>query len=497
MKRICSLLIALMVLCLPVTSLAANDVDLVTRAEFVKEIMTKADIDTAEVSTSSFTDVVDPENISYIETAYNMGIISGYGEEFKPNANITKEQAISVIVKAFGEKVGLKKITDTDIKDTLTFADSSSVSNWAKPIITYALKTGLLETDGNTLSPKVYLNEQETISLVENAKTVYEDLFTKDGMSASEMLLLSNENILEYDTYTQEGSMSMNMKMIAEGMPQEEIDKDPELQSFLNEGMDMNIDILVQMQNPDKAYIKEVIKSNSEDLGIEEQNIEIFMDSSSMYTKATGSDKWIMQDISPLMNELQSVSPNSEPYQMTQLTEEQLELFTEFAKFEEDTVIDGKEYYVISMFIDKESYKKYFTEIVGKTVDSIAQIQSENPEVKADPNFDPELYKQMMLQMVNEMEIEIGYKYYVDKETKNYEKMWMSQDMYMPMDNILQTISQLDPEEEIPDVSLEMLSHTEGEFNIYGFNEEVTFPGITEDDILDVNELQNELQMQE
>jgi len=490
MKKICFLLIALMVLSLPITSLAANDDKDITRAEFIKDILTLASIQVEEITESSFTDITDPQYISYIQTAYTMGIISGFGEEFRPDDSITKEQAIAIVVKIFGEKAGLREITEADINSILTFTDSSSISSWAKPYITYAIKSKLMVRHDDALYPKMPLTEKEASTLMEGAKTVFENLFTRDEMSASEMLILSNENNSNYNTYKQKGTMSMNMKVMVEGLSQEAIDDIQELKALLNQGIDMDIEIEVYAQNPDKAYIKEVIKPRNQELGVEQQDIEIFMDTSSMYTKMMNSDKWIMQDISSLMSQLQVTSTSSEPYTMTKLSDEQLKLFKEFARYEEDTVMDDKEYYVINMLIDNETYKEYYMEIVKKTMDSVVQMQMENPEFAGNPDFNPDQYKEMMVLLLSQMEVEIEYKYYVNKATKNYEKMWISQDIYMPLDNLFQMIQQMVPEEKIPSVSIKMLTQMEGEFSLYDFNEEVIFPVITPEDIMDTTQPQ-------
>jgi len=216
------------------------------------------------------------------------------------------------------------------------------------------------------------------------------------------------------------------------------------------------------------------------------QDVETFMDGSLMYQRMAGSDKWVMQDLGSVMEQIQAIS-DREPYQMSQLSEDELRMFKEFARYEDDVEMDGKEYYVIGFNIDKDTYKEYYMEIIEKVMDSVVTLQMESPQLQQDPAFDPEQYKQMMTQLVTNMEVELSYKYYVNKETKFYEKMWLSQDMTMPMDQFMAEVMAT-LEQDAPEFSVKVLTHTEGQFEIYDINEAVDFPVITDDDIMDMNQ---------
>ncbi|MDD4708392.1 MAG: hypothetical protein PHO47_09405, partial [Firmicutes bacterium] len=178
------------------------------------------------------------------------------------------------------------------------------------------------------------------------------------------------------------------------------------------------------------------------------------------------------------------VITDREPYQMAQLSEDELKMFKEFARYEDDIKTNDGEYYVISFNIDKEAYREYYMEIMEKVMDSVVTLQAENPQLTQDPDFDPDQYKQMMTALVSDIEVELSYKYYIDKGTQLFGKVWMSQDMTMPMDQFMaEVIKTLG--EDAPTFSVRMLSHSEGEFEMYGFDEEVEFPIITEEDIME------------
>lgn len=486
MKKISLLLIITLLACLPITALAEAGEENITRADFVVQLLTEGNVDIDEVLESSFTDVTDPDLIPYIETAYNKGIVSGFGDIFNPQGYVSKEQAITMIVKVFGESSALKNLSGEDLNNTLVFSDSSSISSWAKPYIIYALSTELIQEDGINLNPKALITKDAAENLIATAKVKYEELFTREGLSASDMLILANEKNNEYSTYKQKGTLEMNMKMNVEGLPQEELENNGELNALLGQGMNMTLDMDIQVAVPDKAYIKETIKSTEgeEDINID---VEIFMDGSTMYTKMPGSDKWNKQDMSSIMNQIQSISSN-EPYKMSQLSDADIKFFKDYAKFEDTVELEGNEFYVISMNIDKETFKEYYMKIIEKAMDSVVELQVNNPQFQQDPNFNSDQYKELMLQMVSQMEIEMEYKFYIDKENKTYDKMWVSQDMYMSMDQIIamvkETIQSEDTDEEMPDISVTMVNHSEGEFNFYDFDGEVNFPEITEEDIM-------------
>ncbi len=491
MRRFIASIICLMLIALPITSLAMNENEYVTRAEFIKNVLEEVETEVEEVEQSSFIDVTDPQYISYIEAATKEGVIEANGEEFKPNDNITKEEAIAVLVKVFGEKNVATKISEDKMNSALTFPDADSISSWTKPYITYALDNNFIKEENIFFYPKMPLTPEQTSAFIADAKDAHKNLFIRDEILVSDLLVEANEKTNEYETYKQKGTMKMNMKMEVEGIPKEELENNPEMSQMLNEGMNMTIDIEVQAQNPDKAYIKEIIKADENQSEIQEemnQEIEIFMDESTMYTKMMGNDKWIAQDISSLMNQIKSMS-NNDPYKMSQLNDEQLGFFKDYAVFEDDAKIDGKDYYVVSIDVDKETYDKYYKKLIEESMNASIELQANNPEISEDPDYNPEQFKQMMQQLIGQMNVEVNYQFYINKETMAYEKMGITQDIYMSMDQLIAMMQAYAEEgEEVPEMSLTMVTHLEGLFDFYDFNEEVSFPEISPKDVVDANQ---------
>lgn len=123
----------------------APDAD-ITRAQFAT-MMVKA-LGLNEVAyTGRFTDVA--ANAWYaktVETAVTNGLAIGYGNgQFKPNANITREEMAVMITNAV--KVGGKDITlpAAEVEQLLTkFTDNQQISSWAQNSVAYAVKSSII-----------------------------------------------------------------------------------------------------------------------------------------------------------------------------------------------------------------------------------------------------------------------------------------------------------------------------------------------------------------
>lgn len=479
-KKIVLLLAMIMILAIPMTSFAKDEV---STAQFLKDALEVAKVNVEKDVESDLADVVDAEYIPYVEAAYSNDFIS---EDAKLNANkdITKEEAVVILVKVFGQRAKVNEVTEAMIDKTLKFSDKESIDPSAKPYITYAIENDLIKRGKATFQPTMTLSKQTSKDMIYFAKESAEKNFTRKGLSAGQMLVEADVNLRDLRTYKANGNMAMNMQMKAEGLPAE----DEMSEQLLGQGMDIKMDIAMdmQIQNPDKAYIKQVMKSNvdmPEEASVVEENvIEIFMDQNVMYQKMelTG-DKWIKNDMSSVLSQVQSLQGNN-PQSMMQMSGEQLEFFKNYAWYGDDEKIDGKDYYVINADINKEAYKKFFQEYTAKIMDvALEQQQETNP---LEDEAGAEMAKALITQMLEQMDIEISYKFYIDKKTMTYDKMWMSQNIYMNMDSFIQMIAAMSEEDtDLSEVKIEMVTHAEGEFDYTDFNGEVTMPVISEEDI--------------
>lgn len=486
MKKISVLLMAvLMLLAIPVMSFA-NEAQF-TKVQFIKEVFDAAEIEIGELAESDSSDVVDKEYVPYIETAYDKGIISE-DEELNPNNPITKEEAVIILVKVFGEKAKVANITQETITKELQFTDNSYIV--AKQYITYALKNDLIKENKGSFYPVMPLTEDMSKKMIDYAKQAHDKYFTRDGLAADEILVLANKKLEEEKTYKAKGTFDMNMKMNVEGLPA----GDESEKMLMDQGMnvDMLVDFDMQAENPDKAYMKEVIKSDTEELQ-EEETVEIYMDGPIMYQKmGLSGDKWIKNDMSSVYSKIQSLQ-GSNPQNMTQLTDEQLKFFKDYAGFGEDIKKNGKEYYVITLDIDKEAYKKFYEEytkeIIDASVNASLEQKSEVKDLEPQNEAEVEMAKQFVSQMINNMNMEISYEFYINKRTKCYESMDMTMSMYMNMDSLVQMMAQMSEEDtDLSNIKMEMVTNMKGQFNYFDFGKKVVFPQITEDDIFNMEE---------
>lgn len=139
----------------------------ITRAEFVTILYFMLD-PTGDMS-ESFTDVnADDWYYEYISKAVANGYMSGYGDgTAKPNAFITREEATSVVYRAFG----IDKY-----ENVTSFSDEADISAWAYEAIMSLAELGVVvgdTSDGDTASavrPKVNILRAEVASLLANAE---------------------------------------------------------------------------------------------------------------------------------------------------------------------------------------------------------------------------------------------------------------------------------------------------------------------------------------
>ncbi|WP_432406420.1 hypothetical protein [Wukongibacter sp. M2B1] len=480
-KKIVLLLAMIMILAIPMTSFAKDEV---STAEFLKEVLDIAKINVEEEVESDLEDVIDSDYIPYVEAAYNNDFIS---KDVKLNANkdITKEEAVIILVKVFGQRVKVNEITESMIEKTMKFSDNESIDPSAKPYITYAIQNDLIERGKAIFYPSMNLSKQTSNNMIYYAKESAEKNFTRKGLSAGQMLLEVNEKLMELRTYKANSDIKMNMEMKIEGLPADDEISDKLLKQGMN--MDMDIELDMQVKNPDKVYIKQTMKMNidmPEEANVDQENTtEMFMDENAMYQKTdlTG-EKWIKSDMSSILSQIQSLQGNN-PQNMMQLSKEQIEFYKNYAWYSDDEKVDGKYYYVVNVDIDKEAYKKFFQEYTEKIMNAVIEQQQE-----IDPLADEteaEMAKMMITQMLEQLEMEVSYKFYIDKESMIYDKMWISQDMYMNMDSLIQMIAAMSEEEDtdLSEAKVEMVITSEGELNYTDFNGEVTMPVIGEEDI--------------
>src|SRR4029453_3186075 len=97
-----------------------------------------------EVKADEFNDIHPSDWFSgAVSTAFKAGLINGYEDgSFRPNANITREQMVTMIIRAM--KAGGKEF-QADIAVLNRFADRASIGEWSMAAVSQALGAGLIQ----------------------------------------------------------------------------------------------------------------------------------------------------------------------------------------------------------------------------------------------------------------------------------------------------------------------------------------------------------------
>ncbi|WP_203247160.1 S-layer homology domain-containing protein [Sporosarcina beigongshangi] len=107
-----------------------------------------------------FSDIAGTNLKAYIEQAAAAGIVSGYKDgTFKPNENLTRSQAASIIVRALGMK--------TD--QAAPFGDIANFSNQTKAEINAAYKYGIILGSGGNFRPNAAVTRVELAMMLERS----------------------------------------------------------------------------------------------------------------------------------------------------------------------------------------------------------------------------------------------------------------------------------------------------------------------------------------
>ena len=132
----------------------------VSRAELVKMLVCAFNV---KGSTCDFADVNSGDWFyEYVAAAFTKGLINGDGVNFRPNEDITRQDA-AVIIFRFAENSG-KKYTGGD----LTFEDADSISDYAKNAVAALSSDGTINgIDGKRFAP------QERLTRAQCAKMIY------------------------------------------------------------------------------------------------------------------------------------------------------------------------------------------------------------------------------------------------------------------------------------------------------------------------------------
>lgn len=124
----------------------------VTRAEFAKMLMGVFGLNSSSYTSSSFRDISTSDwYFESVETAYNLGIITGVSDGvFSPNTNITR-QDMAVMVMRAAQATGN---VPTAVTEGVNFSDVSAIADYAKLSVDTLQKAGIINgMDDSTFAP--------------------------------------------------------------------------------------------------------------------------------------------------------------------------------------------------------------------------------------------------------------------------------------------------------------------------------------------------------
>ncbi|MGO4548843.1 S-layer homology domain-containing protein [Paenibacillus sp. 2TAB23] len=136
-----------------------------SRAEFMAVMYRLLDLNTA-AGESSFEDVPAAAWYSqYVKGLYEAGVVTGFQDgSFKPNLEMTREEAFVILYRALGDQW-----IQTTGTSTQAFTDLSGVSSWAKEAVEALTKAGIIAGyEDGTIRPKDKITRAEIATIVAN-----------------------------------------------------------------------------------------------------------------------------------------------------------------------------------------------------------------------------------------------------------------------------------------------------------------------------------------
>lgn len=151
--------------------------DNLTRAQMAA-VITRAFGAEKKASLTGYTDVpLNKWYYDFMSIAVYMRVFEGYGGKLNPTAFITREEAFTVLARAF-------KLTDTSGSELDGFTDRALVGQWAKGSIGSLVSGGYVSGSNGYLNPKNYITRAEFAKIMDNLVKVY---FNAEGTYSNDV----------------------------------------------------------------------------------------------------------------------------------------------------------------------------------------------------------------------------------------------------------------------------------------------------------------------
>ena len=158
-----------------VSSTEFNPDGTMTRAMFATAVGRLAGVDESAYAGSSFSDVPAGQWYSaYVKWASDNGIVNGVGDgRFDPNGEITREQMAALLYR-YAQYAGVDVTPAAGAAAAFaSFADSASVSDYARDAMTWAVGAGIINGSDGSLMPQADATRAQVAQIIRNyAETV-------------------------------------------------------------------------------------------------------------------------------------------------------------------------------------------------------------------------------------------------------------------------------------------------------------------------------------
>jgi hypothetical protein len=296
----------------------------------------------------------------------------------------------------------------------------------------------------------------------------------KDGMTAAEVLVKSNQQAENINTYAMVGSLEQQMNA--------QLEEDEDLT------LDMHSEFTGSIQSePIQVYMKQTMEMLGEETEELEMDLatETYLDEEYMYMKMPGEDQWLKQPhFLPMaaLKEQQEVS--SDPLRaMNQMLEMGMAL-----SFDDDISLDGQDYYVINADIDMQKLMESQQELLQQIMGNMSGMMN---SVAAIPEEDMELFSSILSTIIAEImenaDLDYYYTAYIEKQTFLPGMVDYNMNLKVDLDakELLATISEALGEEfpeemleEIPE-KLKLDIAQKGQFKLLDFGKEFVKPDVS------------------
>jgi hypothetical protein len=140
---------------------------LLTRAQFTKMLVGALQLNTVDRPSATFKDVSSSHwSHKWIEAAVSAGLVQGDGDKFNPDAELTREQMMIMLVRAMGNEQQALVMDEEAIEEGLAYSDSTDISSWARKYAALASKSGLIEGDNGVIHPKESSTRAQAVTVV-------------------------------------------------------------------------------------------------------------------------------------------------------------------------------------------------------------------------------------------------------------------------------------------------------------------------------------------